>query len=142
MSSLDAPSGRVTISQFAPGDYTVAVRFHDVSAVCKSSIRVTGENASLILQLSADGSLSTVDGAAVQTGTGGEQLSSKTVADLPLNKRDFSQLLLLAAGTMTDTNGSANFTQQFAVNGQRGPAAVFAMDGADSGLRFRIWISR
>ena len=50
---------------------------------------------------------------------------------MPLNKRDFSQLLLLAAGTMTDTNGSANFTQQFAVNGQRGANAVFAMDGVD-----------
>ena len=33
-------------------------------------------------------------------------------------QRDFSKLLLLAAGTMTDTNGAANFTQQFAVNGQ------------------------
>ena len=54
------------------------------------------------------------------------------MSSLPLNKRDFSQLLLLAAGTMTDTNGAANFTQQFAVNGQRGTAAVFAMDGADS----------
>ncbi len=64
-------------------------------------------------------------------GTGGERLSSKEVSELPLNKRDFSQLLLLAAGTMTDTNGAANFTQQFAVNGQRGTAAVFAMDGVD-----------
>ena len=65
-------------------------------------------------------------------GTGGEQLSAKAVSAMPLNKRDFSQLLLLAAGTMTDTNGASNFTQQFAVNGQRGTAAVFAMDGADS----------
>ena len=64
-------------------------------------------------------------------GSGGERLSSKEVSGLPLNKRDFSQLLLLAAGTMTDTNGAANFTQQFAINGQRGTAAVFAMDGAD-----------
>src|SRR5438128_2564585 len=39
---------------------------------------------------------------------------------------------LLAAGTMTDTSGAANFTQPFAVNGQRGSAAVFAMDGADT----------
>jgi len=53
------------------------------------------------------------------------------VSELPLNKRDFSQLLLLAAGTMTDTNGATNFTQQFAINGQRGVEAVFAMDGAD-----------
>ena len=51
---------------------------------------------------------------------------------MPLNKRDFSALLLLAAGTMTDSNGAANFTQQFAVNGQRGVTTVFAMDGIDT----------
>jgi len=62
-------------------------------------------------------------------GTGGEHLSSEEVSSLPLNERDFSKLLLLAAGTMTDTNGAANFTQQFSVNGQRGVASVFAMDG-------------
>jgi len=52
--------------------------------------------------------------------SGGERLSSGEVSSLPLNARDFSKLLLLAAGTMTDANGAANFTQQFAVNGQRG----------------------
>src|SRR5579859_3498456 len=67
-----------------------------------------------------------------QKGSGGEQLSSKAVSELPLNKRDFSQLLLLAAGTMTDANGATNFTAQFAINGQRGVEAVFAMDGADT----------
>jgi hypothetical protein len=88
--------------------------------------------APLILEWSGAGALTIVPESATPAGTGGEQLSSKAVSELPLNKRDFSQLLLLAAGTMTDTNGAANFTQQFAVNGQRGTAAVFAMDGADS----------
>ena len=64
--------------------------------------------------------------------SGGEDLSSHAVSSLPLNKRDFSQLLLLAAGTMTDANGATNFTQQFAINGQRGVEATFAMDGADT----------
>jgi hypothetical protein len=64
--------------------------------------------------------------------SGGETLSSAEVSSLPLNTRDFSKLLLLAAGTMTDSNGAANFTQQFAVNGQRGTATVFAVDGADT----------
>lgn len=64
--------------------------------------------------------------------SGGEHLSSSEVSSLPLNARDFSKLLLLAAGTMTDANGAANFTQQFAVNGQRGSATVFAMDGFDT----------
>ena len=53
------------------------------------------------------------------------------MSELPLNKRDFSTLLLMAAGTMTDANGATNFTAQFAINGQRGVEAVFAMDGAD-----------
>ena len=66
------------------------------------------------------------------SGTGGERLSSRDVSGLPLNKHDFSQLLLLASGTQTDTNGANNFTQQFAVNGQRGTAAVFTIDGIDA----------
>ncbi len=69
---------------------------------------------------------------ATRGATGGEQLSSQSVSQLPLNGRDFSTLLLLAAGTMTDANGATNFTQQFAINGQRGVGAVFAMDGADT----------
>jgi len=70
--------------------------------------------------------------AASPQASGGGHLSTGEVSSLPLNERDFSKLLLLAAGTMTDTNGAANFTQQFAVNGQRGSAAVFAIDGADT----------
>ena len=70
--------------------------------------------------------------AAPAQANGGTTLSSTEVSSLPLNSRDFSKLLLLAAGTMTDANGSANFTQQFTVNGQRGTASVFAMDGAET----------
>ncbi len=82
------------------------------------------------IEVSSRGEL-TVTGAAQAAGTGGEALSSQAVSELPLNKRDFSQLLLLAAGTMTDANGATNFTAQFAINGQRGVEATFAMDGAD-----------
>src|SRR6266851_2922258 len=86
---------------------------------------------------SSQGSGSGAQGAstAQSTGTqasGGQTLSSAEVSSLPLNTRDFSKLLLLAAGTMTDTNGAANFTAQFAVNGQRGTATVFALDGFDT----------
>ncbi len=71
-------------------------------------------------------------GTGAAQGSGGEHLSSGEVSSLPLNERDFSKLLLLAAGTMTDTNGAANFTQQFSANGQRGVTSVFAIDGADT----------
>jgi len=87
------------------------------------------------LELPAQGQtvavVTTAENKAAKT-TGGEKLSAEEVSSLPLNQRDFSKLLLLAAGTMTDTNGAANFTQQFSVNGQRGVESVFAMDGADT----------
>jgi len=67
-----------------------------------------------------------------QVSSNTSKLTSGEVSSLPLNERDFSKLLLLAAGTMTDTNGAANFTQQFTVNGLRGTTSVFAMDGADT----------
>ena len=63
------------------------------------------------------------------SGGGSSQLSTQQVANLPLNERDFTKLLALAGGTTTDTNGANNFTLQFAINGQRGVNAVFAMDG-------------
>jgi hypothetical protein len=91
----------------------------------------------LQLSLPEKGLVSVTAAAAPETGasaqgSGGEHLSKDEVSSLPLNSRDFSKLLLLAAGTMTDANGAANFTQQFAVNGQRGTATVFAIDGADT----------
>ena len=64
-----------------------------------------------------------------KSGEGNTQLSTQQVANLPLNQRDFTKLLSLAGGTTTDTNGANNFTLQFAINGQRGVTAAFAMDG-------------
>jgi hypothetical protein len=114
----------------APGEYSVAVEYHGVTAASRnrSNCRAIPPSRT-VRQLKR---LSLIDEPQTHEATGGQKLSAKAVSELPLNKRDFSQLLLLAAGTMTDTNGAANFTQQFAVNGQRGTAAVFAMDGADS----------
>ena len=94
-----------------------------------------GDRLDLMIEIPASGErlvLHRIPAAAGVQASGGERLSSREVSGLPLNKRDFSQLLLLAVGTMTDTNGAANFTQQFAVNGQRGSTTVFAMDGIDT----------
>ncbi len=101
---VEAPAGSVTLTVTNENTLTVAV----VPAVLGGNGAATAAAA-----------------------TGGEKLSSEAVSSLPLNGRDFSTLLLLAAGTMTDANGATNFTQQFAIDGQRGVEAVFAMDGAD-----------
>jgi hypothetical protein len=134
-----AKDGRFSFAKLATSDYSLSVEYHGVVATDAHAIRLPGDNAEVVVVLSPDGSLAVspapkgpLASPVVAPSTGGNSLSSKAVSELPLNKRDFSQLLLLAAGTMTDSNGTANFTQQFAVNGQRGTAAEFAMDGADS----------
>lgn len=126
-----AQDGAFTFAALPPAEYSVAVEYQGFTATCPQPVRLPRDSAA-ILELSAGHGLSLLDEAQTREATGGENLSGKAVSELPLNKRDFGQLLLLAAGTMTDTNGASNFTQQFAVNGQRGTAAVFAMDGADS----------
>ena len=126
-----AKDGAFTFAALTPADYTLAVEYQGITTAYAQPVHLPRDTAT-VLELSSSHVLALVDQAQAREGTGGENLSSKAVSELPLNKRDFGQLLLLAAGTMTDTNGASNFTQQFAVNGQRGTAAVFAMDGADS----------
>ena len=120
--------GKFHFDNLSEGSYSVQVQWMGRSA--SSGIDVAGERFETSLDLTDTNSLSLH--ASESGATGGEHLSSDRVAGLPLNKRDFSQLLLLAAGAQTDTNGAANFTQQFAVNGQRGTNAIFAMDGITS----------
>src|SRR5713226_9145786 len=117
------------------GGYAVSVRLGDRLVRAPTVLEIqAAARIETTLRLTAAGELLLRPTAETKEAgsTGGERLSSKNVAGLPLNKRDFSQLLLLASGTQTDTNGAANFTQQFAVNGQRGTTAVFAMDGINT----------
>ena len=129
-SATSDANGRFTFTGLTPGNYALSVDSQSHTAIYKAEVRIPS-GAPPVLLIEASGALTALETDSSREGGGGEQLSSKAVSELPLNKRDFSQLLLLAAGTMTDTNGTANFTQQFAVNGQRGTAAVFSMDGAD-----------
>ncbi len=129
-SAVAAESGAFHFAALTRGSYRLSVRFGNRVFELPASIAIPIEGVTTITLL-PDGSLRTEAGGQAEA-SGGETLVSRSVTAIPLNKRDFSQLLLLAAGTMTDTNGTTNFTQQFAVNGQRGVEAVFAMDGADT----------
>src|SRR5882762_238898 len=124
-SFLDLPGGNYQLSVVANGKTWRA----DKPLIIKDGIVLT---VGLQLSPAEEARLAIVTEGASKQASGGEHLSSTEVSSLPLNERDFSKLLLLAAGTMTDANGAANFTQQFAVNGQRGSTTVFAMDGADT----------
>ncbi|HWA96155.1 MAG TPA: TonB-dependent receptor [Terracidiphilus sp.] len=120
LAPLPAGSYRLTVESSGRHiDYAQPVELNDATRAALLTLSNRGELTVSILQEKT------------QSATGGEELSSQAVSELPLNKRDFSTLLLLAAGTMTDTNGATNFTAQFAINGQRGVEATFAMDSAD-----------
>ncbi len=122
--------GGFRLAPLPAGQYHLTVETKGKRVNYAELIDLQPDSVQVALTLSEQGEL-TVVAYQAQTATGGEQLSSQAVSELPLNKRDFSTLLLLAAGTMTDANGATNFTAQFAINGQRGVEAVFAMDGAD-----------
>lgn len=129
-------AGAFRFTELPAGDYAVQIHWQGKTAKAREPIKIRGgDHLNSSVQIAASGGwlvLQTASAGEASQASGGEKLSSRQVSSLPLNKRDFSQLLLLAAGTMTDTNGSANFTQQFAVNGQRGSTAMFAMDGVDT----------
>ena len=128
--AVTGADGLFRLSALPPGQYRLSVESNGRKFDYAQSIDLDAAAPAVALTLSNRGEL-TVGALKGQTATGGEELSSQAVSELPLNKRDFSSLLLLAAGTMTDVNGATNFTAQFAINGQRGVEATFAMDGAD-----------
>jgi hypothetical protein len=145
LTAVTGTDGRFAIADIRLGPHAVSVQLPGRGPTAPAAVDIViGETVALTVsdrnelsiaanpQTSAgvsNGIPSTTSTTAI--GTSGEKLSSQKVNELPLNGRDFSTLLLLAAGTMTDVNGQTNFTQQFAINGQRGVEAVFAMDGAD-----------
>ncbi len=123
--------GKFRFEALSTGHYKLTVQANDRTIDYALPIDLAAGVAQVGIELSDRGELNVSALKEQATGTGGEELSSQAVSELPLNKRDFSSLLLLAAGTMTDANGATNFTAQFAINGQRGVEATFAMDGAD-----------
>lgn len=134
-STKTSADGGFVFAGIASASYDIVVLVNGVTYT-RTSALVISEGASLTSNLMLSPQEKIVQILPGEQGrreaSGGEHLSSGEVSSLPLNSRDFSKLLLLAAGTMTDANGAANFTQQFAVNGQRGTATVFAVDGADT----------
>src|SRR6266480_6175685 len=120
-SATTSTTGQFVFTAVREGDYalTVSVAGKIWTAAALVVIK-DGRTLGSGLRLSPQGQelriIVAPDAAAPQS-SGGERLSTGEVSSLPLNERDFSKLLLLAAGTMTDTNGAANFTQQFAING-------------------------
>ncbi len=123
--------GKFEFKGIAAGLYSLSVEANGRSVKAAGLIALDPAAGAVVLTLSDQGVAMSESLLGEPNTESGEKLTSQKVNELPLNKRDFSALLLMAAGTMTDANGATNFTAQFAINGQRGVEAVFAMNGAD-----------
>jgi hypothetical protein len=130
LKAMTSTDGSYSFRTVLPNTYRLSVDIKGKVFHTLAAIKIPSTTSKAILTLKMDGEL-IAEQQQEQAAAGGEKLSSKSVSEIPLNKRDFSQLLLLAAGTAADPSGASNFTQQFAINGQRGVEATFALDGAD-----------
>jgi len=109
--------GEFSFETIEPGSYQLTVTLAGKTYTAVNPLAIeAGKALRATLELSPqDGTVlvSAAQAPPSAQASGGGHLSSGEVSSLPLNERDFSKLLLSAAGTMTDTNGAANFTQQF-----------------------------
>ena len=128
--AITSAAGSYGFPTVLPNTYSLSIDFRGQAFHSSAALTIPSTATKSVLTLKADGELIAQE-QHEEAAAGGEKLSSKSVSEIPLNKRDFSQLLLLAAGTAADPSGASNFTQQFAINGQRGNEATFALDGAD-----------
>lgn len=147
--------GTFTIALLPPGVYTVTVTKDGFAGQTRRDLQLlVNQNLTLDVSISPSAVQQTVEvtGAAplleTTTGTLGEVVQSKTVVDLPLNGRKFTQLVLLTPGasprqgsqqgSFTIREGAGGISPS--VNGQRGQQNNFTMDGILNNAIFtNIW---
>ncbi len=140
--SITNDDGSFTVSLLPPGRYTVTARRDGFAAIQVQDVVLNvADNKSLSMQLKVgDASAPTVDVTAdaflVNTGTSvATTIDRAFVANLPLNGRSFSSLVLLTPGvTVTPVGGALGELGQFSVNGQRASTNAFTVDGVSANI--------
>lgn len=138
--------GIYTIPELQTGTYEVKVEKSGFqsSTVTGVLVEVSGERR-VDVTLAVAGSQATVTIAAtaqVETTntTLGGTISSKEVADLPVNGRDFTKYLTMVPGATGDPSGATDSPGSFGLfsaNGNRGRANNFLLDGTDMNDGYR-----
>ena len=125
------------------GSYTIAVEAAGFKRVAVSNIQVEVAQRvqlDLTLEIGAVTEVVEVTAAAAQLQTSDSQIGgvveSKAISDLPLNGRNFTQLMVLMAGSTERGGGTVagHYVERaggiaFSVNGQRQTANQFLIDG-------------
>ena len=98
----------------------VQINFHMAVGAMSETVSVSGDSVNVN---TTDGSVSTV-------------IDRQFVENLPLNGRSFQSLLYLSPGVAPNVSSSNNYYSQgqFVVNGQRGDASYWMVDGVGANL--------
>ncbi|MBI3679541.1 MAG: carboxypeptidase regulatory-like domain-containing protein, partial [Acidobacteria bacterium] len=130
------PEGQYVATSLPVGTYEVEVTHQGFKKAVAQSIQLSVDNRLVVdiaLQVGAVTELTTVETRISQleteTATVSGLVDSKRVVDLPLNGRNFAQLINLQAGVSTNNNSNQG-SGQF-VNGSRGAYNNFLLDGGD-----------
>ena len=130
-------SGSFSIPLLPPGEYTVLVEREGFTRVQLTNIVLNvGDQKAVQVQLKVGDVSTTVevrsDETLINTSPAVTNTIDRTfVQNLPLNGRSFQSLILLAPG-VTTTASSGTDPGQFSVNGQRGNANYFTVDGVSA----------
>ena len=134
-------SGGYRLSLLPPGDYHLRFEAKGFKAAVPPDVRVVvTEISTLDVQMIVGAAQETVEiSATAQTvqsdnATLGTTVESRTIAELPLSTRNYTQILTMSTGVVADVSNAANLgngTQDFYVNGSSNTSNNFQMDGSD-----------
>ena len=138
-SATSSGDGSYTLSLLPPGTYKVRFSAAGFKTAEVGSVTVTVTETPVLnrtLEIGSQTEEITVEATAeaVQTtnATLGTVVSTRTVTDLPLNTRNYTNLLALSAGVNSTVNNATAIgkgSQDFAVNGSSNAQNNFSMDG-------------
>jgi Carboxypeptidase regulatory-like domain len=142
--SVTGKDGSFTIPSVLPGHYRLQIEREGFDTTQLAGITLNvGDNKAVIIRMKAGSSLQTVtvDGSGVNINTTDGSVSTvidrQFVENLPLNGRSFQSLLYITPGVNLNVGGGTAVNQegtvgQFVVNGQRGDANYWMVDGVSA----------
>lgn len=137
--SLTGPEGLYVVTNLPVGEYRVRVERQGFRSETRTGVQLAVDQRARVdfeLQvgnvadsIQVTGEVPQVD---IESSAVGQVIENKRVVELPLNGRNFVQLAALSPGTLVQ--GASQFTGQpsVLVNGNRGGATGFHMDGAEN----------
>ncbi len=136
-SAAELPPGTYSVTISKAGFRTATLKGVDVSvsAVSRANISLTPGEIKESVEVNAD--LPLIE---TTSNTMGGTIEGSEAADLPVNGRDFTKLLVLVPGATGDPVGSSDSPGSFglfSVNGNRGRSNNYLLDGTDMNDGFR-----